>query len=165
MTMQLQLIDPAHPGDLDACRDLRTQVFVTEQGIARAIELDERDTDCTHLLLTDPDGVALATGRLLPEGRIGRMAVASEQRGYGLGRVILEGLMAIAASRGLQRVSLHAQHGAVDFYRRAGFTACGDDFIEAGILHTPMERVTDEAPADLDTYLRQLPASLSLQQA
>lgn len=160
--LNLTLIDPDNTGDIDACRQLRTQVFVNEQSIPVQVELDDRDTDCTHLLLQDESGRAVATGRMLPEGRIGRMAVAAHTRGRGLGSIILDGLLAIAASRGLARVSLHAQHGAVDFYRKAGFASCGDDFIEAGILHTPMDRATDYAPRDLHGFLVQLPQRLTL---
>ncbi len=159
MSLQIHYIDPEHPGDLDACRQLRTQVFVDEQGIPRAIELDERDTDCTHILITD-NGTPVATGRMLPEGRIGRMAVAAKWRRQGLGRIVLDGLMAAAAKRGIARVSLHAQRDAVAFYQRAGFTACGDDFIEAGILHTPMERQTEQPPADLSLYVASLAGTL-----
>lgn len=159
MNIQITCIDPQNPGDLEACRRLRTQVFVEEQGISRAIELDDRDADCTHILITD-DGEPVATGRMLPEGRIGRMAVAANWRRRGLGRIVLDGLMAAAAKRGVARVSLHAQRGAVDFYRRAGFTPCGDDFIEAGILHTPMERDTETAPEDLSLYVASLAGTL-----
>lgn len=161
MSVELAFIAPESPGDLEACRELRTQVFVDEQGIARAIELDERDSDCTHILITQ-NGAPIATGRMLPEGRIGRMAVASAWRGRGLGRIVLDGLLATAASRGLPRVSLHAQRGAVDFYRAAGFTACGDDFIEASILHTPMERHTDNPPENLSALLTSLVEKLNL---
>lgn len=154
--LKLTLIDPSQPGDIEPCRQLRTQVFVHEQNIPVQSELDERDADCTHLLLQDSAGQAIATGRMLPEGRIGRMAVAVDKRGTGFGALILEGLLAIAAARGLARVSLHAQRGAVDFYRKAGFVACGDDFIEAGILHTPMDRATAQPPGDLNAFLSEL---------
>lgn len=155
MSIAIRYIGPGEPGDLDSCRALRTQVFVQEQGIASAVELDERDSDCSHVLITR-NGQAVATGRMLPEGRIGRMAVTATDRHKGYGRMVLDGLMAAAAANGLQRVSLHAQHGAVAFYQNAGFQRCGDDFIEAGILHTPMERATDTAPEDFDAYLNGL---------
>ncbi len=161
MSLELTYIDPQNPGDLDACRSLRTRVFVDEQGIARAVELDDRDADCTHILITHT-GHPVATGRMLPEGRIGRMAVDPEWRGRGLGRVVLDGLMAAAADRGLRRVSLHAQHGAVPFYQRAGFSACGDDFIEAGILHTPMERELEQPAADFRAHLTALANAINL---
>lgn len=156
MTYAITLIPPATDSVLQqACQHLREQVFIVEQQIDPRIERDDRDADSWHLLIHD-QSMALATGRLLPEGRIGRMAVDPRWRGQGLGRCILEGLMLIAATRGLPRVGLHAQAAAVDFYRRAGFVACGKDFIEAGILHTPMDRACPAAPEDLQHALDQL---------
>lgn len=156
MTPTITLIPPATDSVLrQACQQLREHVFIVEQKIDPRIEHDDRDADSWHLLMNDKT-MALATGRLLPEGRIGRMAVDSRWRGQGLGRCILEGLLLIAASQGLPRVGLHAQAGAVDFYRRAGFVACGKDFVEAGILHTPMDRACPAAPEDLQRALDEL---------
>ena len=158
--MDLQWIAPKGDGDLDGCRALRTTVFVGEQGIPEQVELDDRDADCTHVLIR-LQGTVIATGRMLPEGRIGRMAVAAAYRGQGLGRIVLEGLQACAQSQGLSRVSLHAQHEAVGFYAAAGFGPCGDDFIEAGILHTPMDRVLPAGTGDaLDVVFARLSAAL-----
>ncbi|MEN8720433.1 MAG: GNAT family N-acetyltransferase [Oceanococcaceae bacterium] len=156
MTPTITLIPPATDSVLrQACQQLREHVFIVEQKIDPRIERDDRDSDSWHLLMHDKT-MALATGRLLPEGRIGRMAVDSRWRGQGLGRCILEGLLLIAASQGLPRVGLHAQAGAVDFYRRAGFVTCGKDFVEAGILHTPMDRACPAAPEDLQRALDEL---------
>ncbi|MGB1558615.1 MAG: GNAT family N-acetyltransferase, partial [Oceanococcaceae bacterium] len=69
--MDLQWIAPKGDGDLDGCRALRTTVFVGEQGIPEQVELDDRDADCTHVLIR-LQGTVIATGRMLPEGRIGR---------------------------------------------------------------------------------------------
>lgn len=157
MSYRLEHIAPGQDGDLAGCRALRTEVFVQEQGIAVGVELDDRDQDCTHVLIRDlHDQRVVATGRMLPEGRIGRMAVAPSRRGQGLGRAVLEALLASAAANGLKRVSLHAQRSAVDFYAAAGFVPCGEDFIEAGILHTPMERSVASSDATLTSTLDHL---------
>lgn len=153
----VELVRPGGQGDLDAVRDLRRIVFVQEQGVPESVEMDDRDADCFHLSLRDQDShTLLATGRMLPEGRIGRMAVHVEHRRRGLGQRVLRGLMACAADRGLRRVSLHAQKDAVGFYAAAGFSVCGDDFIEAGILHTPMERSLEPPQRTLASVLNEL---------
>jgi predicted GNAT family N-acyltransferase len=121
---------------------LRTEVFVREQGVPQELEWDMDDLSAVHAVLTDDDGQALATGRLLVHapgvGRIGRMAVRADRRGQGLGRQVLSGLMAVARNRGDHQVVLHAQTRARGFYARQGFAAQGPVFEEAGIEHIEM---------------------------
>jgi predicted GNAT family N-acyltransferase len=103
------------------------------------LEWDEFDASAHHLLAM-VDGVAAGTGRLLPDGHIGRMAVLRAWRGQGVGSALLAELMRIAAARGLRRVMLNAQVQAVPFYLRHGFQAEGDEFPDAGIAHRRMWR-------------------------
>ncbi|GAB1386394.1 GNAT family N-acetyltransferase [Melaminivora sp.] len=123
---------------------LRMAVFVHEQGIDPALELDEQDALALHALACDPQGQPVATGRLLPAdqgvARIGRMAVARSQRGQGWGRVLLDALVQAARQRGDHAVLLHAQRSAEGFYLRAGFASEGAAYEEAGIAHINMRR-------------------------
>lgn len=118
---------------------IRFAVFVQEQGVPVEIELDELDPTCLHALAFQGQG-AVATGRLLPDGHIGRMAVLKEWRGRGVGGAILEKLVAAAAGRGLRTVRLSAQVHALQFYRAHGFRAEGEVYEEAGIPHLDMRR-------------------------
>lgn len=54
---------------------VRTEVFVVEQGVPEEIERDALDAVCRHAIARDAGGRVVATGRLLPDGHIGRMAV------------------------------------------------------------------------------------------
>ncbi len=121
---------------------LRTMVFVREQGVPQELEWDAEDHSALHAVVLDNRGHALATGRLLHHApgvaRIGRMAVAREWRGQGLGRQVLHALMQAALDRGDHRVILHAQTSARGFYERAGFQPHGALFAEAGIEHIEM---------------------------
>jgi predicted GNAT family N-acyltransferase len=83
-------------------------------------------------------GEAIGTGRLMPDGRIGRMAVLAPWRGKGVGAAILEALMAEARRRGFREAHLHAQSHARDFYARHGFAVEGEEYLEAGIAHVGM---------------------------
>tara|TARA_B100001964_G_scaffold52032_1_gene58772 strand:+ start:182 stop:607 length:426 start_codon:yes stop_codon:yes gene_type:complete len=117
---------------------LRNEVFVIEQGVPVALEIDgEDDLACHAVALTD-DGQVIGTGRMLPSGKIGRMAVRREQRCRGVGRALLDRLVNEARTRGFTQVSLGAQLPAIDFYQRAGFSPRGDVFIDAGIDHRKM---------------------------
>ena len=121
-----------------AARSVRFEVFVREQGIPADLEMDIRDATAVHAVAFDAAGTALATGRLLPDAHIGRMAVLQAKRGHGLGAIILRTLVAAAHARGDRVVRLHAQAGAVGFYLREGFVTEGGEFLEAGIAHQTM---------------------------
>ncbi|MBV2265042.1 MAG: GNAT family N-acetyltransferase [Thauera sp.] len=119
---------------------VRTEVFIVEQGVPEEIERDAFDVVCRHAIARDASGRVVATGRLLPDGHIGRMAVLCTARGAGVGGAVLQALIAEAARRGLREVALNAQTHALDFYRRHGFEAVGEVFMEAGIPHRAMRR-------------------------
>lgn len=120
--------------------ELRTRVFVDEQGVAPEIEIDGLDPECLHVIAETSAGTVIGSGRLLPQGRIGRLAVDRAWRGHGVGRVLLEALVACARERGFATVELHAQTGAIGFYEAAGFVAEGPAFDDAGIPHRRMTR-------------------------
>ncbi len=124
----------------DASR-IRFEVFVEEQRVPRDMEMDEMDALCVHALAYSADGRVIGTGRLLPDGHIGRMAVLKVWRGKGIGGEILERLVAAARERGDPEVALSAQTHALEFYRRHGFAEEGEVYEEAEILHQAMRRV------------------------
>jgi predicted GNAT family N-acyltransferase len=113
-------------------------VFIEEQRVPEALEWDDVDERCYHVLAVSDDGSPIGTGRLLPDGHIGRMAVLREWRGQGVGSAILEMLLDLARKDGLQTLALNAQTHAVGFYAQHGFSLFGDEFIEAGIPHRKM---------------------------
>ncbi|MDY7537316.1 GNAT family N-acetyltransferase [Undibacterium sp. RTI2.1] len=117
---------------------IRYDVFVIEQNIPVELEWDEMDAQCLHAVAYDAQGTAVGTGRLLPDGHIGRMAVRSAARGLGVGAAILQSLMQQARNRGDKAVKLNAQTSAEPFYARNGYSREGDVFEEAGIPHISM---------------------------
>lgn len=127
-------------------RRIRELVFVREQGVPLELELDEWDSRCDHALAYAADGTAVGTGRLLPDGHIGRMAVLKEYRAQGAGAALLRALVQHARKRGHASARLNAQISAAGFYRRYGFDAEGTQFIEAGIAHIAMQRRLNPDP-------------------
>ena len=120
---------------------IRFEVFVDEQKVPAEIELDDMDAVCLHAVAYDDAGNAIGTGRLLPDGHIGRMAVRQPDRGTGVGGAILTLLMDKARARGDAAVVLNAQTVAAPFYARHGFVQMGKQFEEAGIAHVEMRLV------------------------
>lgn len=124
--------------DAPALLGVRRAVFVLEQAVPEALEIDGEDPRCHHVLAEAADGTPVGTARLLPDGHLGRMAVLAPWRGRGIGRCLLRVLLAQARADGLRRVVLHAQVHALGFYAREGFSAFGPRFDEAGIDHQAM---------------------------
>lgn len=129
----------------EECYAIRMDVFVDEQKVPVAEELDDLDVAPTtvHVLVRDVDGAAVATGRLLTDPahpdvvHVGRVAVRREARGAGVGRILMEALhdCARAWRGGSVRVELSAQEQALAFYRRLGYTIEPGRYLDAGIWH------------------------------
>lgn len=126
------------PEDRTAISEIRHVVFIKEQRVPEELEWDGQDDEALHLIAEDTRGNAIATARMLPDGHIGRVAVAVSWRNRGVGRALMQQLLKIARQRGYRRVFLDAQVEAIDFYRQLGFIAEGDIFMDAGIPHRHM---------------------------
>ena len=129
--------------DIAACRALRRRVFIEEQGVSEADEIDMLDDTALHLLAIR-DGVAVGTVRLLVEGhtvKIGRVCVLADRRGQGLGAALMQAAVAEARKLpGVTTAKLGAQTHALGFYERLGFSAFGPEYLDAGITHRDMKR-------------------------
>lgn len=135
------MIEIALTDDLAACHAIRRVVFIEEQNVPEAEELDDLDEVALHLLAR-LDGRPLGTARLLrlgETGKIGRVAVLAEARGTGLGAALMRAAIdQFRATAGVTRVKLGAQTHALGFYEKLGFVAYGPEFDDAGILHREM---------------------------
>jgi len=128
--------------DITTCRALRRTVFIEEQGVPEADEIDDKDDQAIHLL-AQVKGRPVGTARLLvlgDMGKIGRVCVLPDQRGTGLGAALIRaGVAQFRAMPGLIGVKLSAQTHALAFYERLGFVAYGEDYLDAGIAHRDMK--------------------------
>jgi ElaA protein len=129
--------------NIATCRSLRRIVFIDEQGVSEADEVDGLDEAAIHLLAWDGDR-AVGTARLLVKGetgKIGRVCVLSEARGRGLGAaLILAALDELRRQPGVRTAVLGSQSHATGFYEKLGFAVEGEEFLDAGIAHRHMRR-------------------------
>ncbi|MEC5386517.1 GNAT family N-acetyltransferase [Uliginosibacterium sp. H3] len=119
---------------------IRHEVFVVEQGVPLDLEMDDMDEQAMHVVAWDAAGEAIATGRILRDGHIGRIAVRAAWRRQGVGMRVMEVLCKAARDQGLLAAWLNAQLSALAFYQGLGFVAADETFIEAGILHVQMRK-------------------------
>ena len=117
---------------------VRKAVFVEEQRVPEALEWDGLDDACIQVLASAADGAPIGTGRLLPDGHIGRMAVLRAWRGKGVGAALLRELIVAAREQGHANAELSAQTHALGFYRRFGFEVTSAEYLDAGIPHRAM---------------------------
>ena len=129
--------------DIPTCQALRRVVFIEEQGVSEADEVDGLDGRAIHLLAWDGD-CPVGTARLLVKGatgKIGRVCVLPEVRGSGLGAaLIVAALEELARIPGVTEAYLGSQAHATGFYEKLGFVVEGEEFLDAGIPHRHMRR-------------------------
>jgi predicted GNAT family N-acyltransferase len=129
---------------------IRRAVFIAEQGVVEAEEIDAHDGDPRQVtsavhVVAYLDGRPAATGRLLLDtpldqnAHIGRIAVLREHRRRGLGRLVMLALQDEARRRGYRGATVAAQIQAIPFYERLGYVAYGEVFLDARIEHRMME--------------------------
>ena len=150
------------PDHLPELRAVREPVFLVEQQVAPELEWDDLDAQSTHVLARDHNGTPIGTGRLTPQGGIGRMAVLQPWRGRGVGSALLAALIDQARESSFASVELHAQTHAIGFYERFGFKAFGPEYEEAGIPHRSMRLTL--APATDESALREITSASELAQ-
>lgn len=136
MTVEIEFVEDPAP-----CLDLRRRVFIEEQGVSEADEVDGLDGACRHLLAR-VSGKPVGAARLRVLGdvaKIQRVCVLPDHRGTGLGAAMIRDLIAAArATPGVRQVRLGSQTHAIGFYERLGFTAEGPEYDDAGIPHRDM---------------------------
>lgn len=123
---------------------LRQEVFILEQACVYN-DLDHKDQRSNHLMAWYGDALAAYT-RLIPEGvsypdalSIGRVVVAAEFRGKGVGEALMvrsiEGVKSLFGSR---PIKISAQQHLKAFYNRLGFQQTSQPYLDAGIMHIEM---------------------------
>jgi predicted GNAT family N-acyltransferase len=118
--------------------DIRRRVFVEEQSVPLELEWDGLDETAWHVLAKH-EGKAVGCARLLPGGKIGRMAILSPWRGRGIGHRMLRAILEHLRVQGVSEARLSAQTHAIPFYEKCGFTVCSEVYDDAGIPHRDMK--------------------------
>lgn len=121
----------------------RQQIFVVEQGSPYP-DLDGLDQSARHLLLHDGHGLG-GYLRLVPMPGppplvgIGRVALAPQLRGRGLGRMLMDLALRRCREEYPDRpVALRAQIHLAPFYRSFGFAVTSEPFDDFGVAHLEM---------------------------
>lgn len=132
--------------ELYAILRLRSEIFVVEQDCVY-LDPDGKDRLCWHLMGVE-DGRLVAYLRVIPTGveedaagSIGRVVVARDRRGTGLGHELVGRGIALyneLVGKG-HPIVIHAQSQLERFYSLHGFRATSRPYMFEGLPHTNME--------------------------
>ena len=137
---------------LHAILELRVAVFVVEQECPYQ-EIDGRDLEpeTRHVWIEDDSGVA-AYIRILSDPangeaarRIGRVVTRPDRRGEKLSSQLIRNSL---EQLGAIDTRLEAQSHLTGYYGNFGYKAEGPEFIEDGIPHVPMVRLSPATPTE-----------------
>ena len=127
--------------ELQHALEIRRQVFVLGQKVPLDEEVDGKDTESEHYLLTI-NKYPVGTTRVRFVGdyaKIERVAILETYQDKGLGRAMMEHIMAdLRDLPQLKGVKLSSQSYAIPFYERLGFSVCSEEYLDAGIPHKDM---------------------------
>ena len=117
----------------------RENIFTHEKGM-KCHDIDGKDYSCLHCMLTVGDTLIayLRAEKCDTGAKVGRVITLTHGRGDG--RLLMEkSIPAIKNYFGTDNIYVHAQHDAVGFYIKMGFTPISDEFIEEGVRHISMK--------------------------
>ena len=127
-------------------KTVRERVFICEHRIPKHIEFDCKDKHAIHMLVCDDlTQEPVATGRILANGEIGRIAVVKGHRQQNLDRLILAGLLRVAKELQLNEVFIQSPLDAVDYFSNNNFYPVGGVFMEAGLPKQQMASTVEAA--------------------
>lgn len=119
---------------------IRTKVFMQEQGFEN--EFDDIDYHCLHLVIFQDDK-PVGCARMYEKNQqmiLGRIAVLKEYRQLHLGSYILKCLETKARELHYHETVLSAQVRASDFYRKNGYDAYGEEYLDEYCPHIHMKK-------------------------
>ncbi|AZD38649.1 N-acetyltransferase ElaA [Pseudomonas chlororaphis subsp. aurantiaca] len=132
---------------LYAILQLRTEVFVVEQKCAyQEVDGQDLEGDTCHLMAWDDDQLVAYLRLLDPVSQggdvvIGRVVIAPQARGKGLGHELMEHALKQAQKYWPQTpIYLSAQAHLQGYYGRYGFNVVGEEYLEDDIPHIGMRR-------------------------
>jgi ElaA protein len=124
--------------------EIRLKAFVVEQNCVY-LELDGKDKKSYHVICRDGFGNIIATARILPAGisypevSIGRVVIAENVRGKGIGHQLMdESIKFCQEEFGNCAIRISAQKHLEEYYNKHAFISTGKEYLEDGIPHVEM---------------------------
>lgn len=120
---------------------LRKEVLYPNEPL-HAMEMKEDDHGIHFGAFTDTEVVAVVS--LFAQGtdfQFRKFAVTPAMQGQGVGKILLQYIIAFARNEGGQRIWCNARDTAAGFYQRQGFNPTGEKFTRSGYNYEVMDRL------------------------
>lgn len=117
--------------EISDAREIRKQVFQSEQGIDSKLDFDGKDEKAEHIIAYFGNkAVGTARVRYLREktAKIERVSILKECRGKGIGRSIIEYIISYFQDKGVEKIMLDSQEQVKGFYEKLCFKQKGGSF-------------------------------------
>ncbi|MDN4503402.1 GNAT family N-acetyltransferase [Alteromonadaceae bacterium BrNp21-10] len=131
--MAFKVINVDWKKERDRLTQLREKVFVCQWRIPRDVEFDQYDALSFHVLIVDEQGDPVATGRITPDGQLGRIAVVNQFRQPETYNQLFKALLKVAKKQKLEALSVQCELEGVSYYQQQGFQPVGSVYMDAGI--------------------------------
>ncbi len=123
-------------------RELRNRILLRPIGIPD-FGWEHNDANSWHFVALNQDTVVgcVVLVRLDKEAsstQLIQMAVDEKFQGRGLGKRLVEHLIAFALKNKVNEIQIHAREDVTGFYERLGFEIVGEPFEEVGVKHRHM---------------------------
>jgi thioesterase domain-containing protein len=130
---------PESDSELEAYFDFRWQMLGKPFNFPKGSERDEYESVAEHRFVRNQSGEVIAIGRLHfnapEEGQVKHIAVSSELRGKGVGKLIIAALEAVARSNGVLRIVTNSRDTSIPFFESCGYEIEGNPTVELGVLN------------------------------
>ena len=128
---------------------VRIEAMARKHGIPLEKEFDEHDGEDTWYVVALDATFPVGTARMYPlddtRVMIGRVVVLPEYRHQGTGTQIVRACEAWAREMGYAFSHLEARENKLDFYRKLGYTPCGEALVSGDTFRCiPMEKALME---------------------
>lgn len=125
------------------CMQIRTLVFVIEQGVPCIREVDEFENSSISFIVKYEDStVGTVRWRMYNNhtAKIERMAIIKQYRNKGIGKKIIRSVIEdIQKNPDINAVKVSSQSSAISFYNNFGFVIDGKEYLDGGnIPHNDM---------------------------
>ncbi len=131
--------------EIEAILELRFKILREPWFQPKDSSSDGHEDTSHNAYVEDKDGNVIACGRLqlndTETGQIRYMAVANDQQGKGLGKIILKALEEKAKELGPKRIELQARENALEFYKANNYIIKEKTHLLFGVIqHYLMEK-------------------------
>jgi ribosomal protein S18 acetylase RimI-like enzyme len=116
---------PETPKEFEKYYNLRWRILRAPWNQPEGSEKDDKEEMAMHVMVCESKGIPIGIGRVHfnsnDEAQIRYMAVEENQRGRGIGALVLEELEKRAKEKGAKFIILNARDTAIKFYEKHGY--------------------------------------------